>query len=100
MPTTPSPFLPLRLIGDRRAVQPVAPLAHRTPMGAHLRRSAVRSLCPLLGGTVPRWCLLADHPNGVSLPLLVVASVWRTSENAVTTKFAERGPPKLVHNEE
>ena len=31
-------------LGDLSAVQPVAPLAHRAPMGAHLRWGALRTL--------------------------------------------------------
>jgi hypothetical protein len=34
--------------------------------------------------------VLAHHPNSVSVPLLRVANVWRTSHNAVNTKFAAR----------
>jgi hypothetical protein len=60
------------------------------PTGTQLRRDAVPSLCPLLlRVTVSRSCVVVHHPNGVSLPLLMVASVWRTSQNAVSTKFAE-----------
>ena len=87
------PSSPHDPVGDLSAVQPVAPLTHRAPIGAHLRRGAVRTLCPLLGGTVPRSCVMAHRPNGVTWPLLVVASMWRTSQNAVNTTFGEH----LIH---
>ena len=58
-----------------------------TPLGAHLQWDAVLGLCLLLGGSVPRLCGMAHPPNVVSLPLHSVASVWRTSENAVKVKF-------------
>src|SRR5215203_159961 len=58
-----------------------------TPLGAHLLHDAVPGLCLLLGGSVQRLCLLAHPPNSVSLLLVIVATVCRTSENSVKPKF-------------
>jgi len=58
--------------------------------GAHLLRDAIPSLCPLLqADTLPGLCVTSHPSNGVYLVLLMVARVWRTSQNSVHAKFAE-----------
>src|SRR5215213_10526562 len=91
IPTTPNPFPPFRLVGDRCAVAGCTTSSPRLS-GAHFRRDAVRSLCPLfLGGTVPRSCVLEHHPNRSELPR---TPSRRSSQNLPSTALCNGIGPR------
>jgi hypothetical protein len=70
IPTT-QPLPPLTTLGDKSAVQPVAPLAHRAPIGAHLRRGAVLKPLPAVGRN--RTNIV---PPGTSLKRRIFVVAW------------------------